>query len=187
MWWIQVDFSSEITLALSLLVLFTIVCGLALAALAPVLGRLFAKPSVEEITPEWLEHFSLDRYRAMSGLLASDDFAFLSRQPGFDLSLYKKLRRERLQIFRQYFNRLIIDFNRLHLTARALVARNDQDASELAPKLFHLQISFCKAVLRTECAYVFCRFGLCTLDVQSLIEPLQSLSQLTGLAVPVPA
>ncbi len=168
------------------LIFFSIsVLVLTVAVATPILGRLFAQPSVEEITPEWLKSFSLDRYRAMSGLLADDDFAFLSRQPGFDLSLYKKLRRERLQIFRQYFNRLIVDFNRLHFTARALVARNHQDSSDLAALLFQSQMRFYAAVLRAECSYVFCRFGLRAPNVQALLEPLQALSeQIAGLAVP---
>jgi len=59
---------------------------------------------MEEITPEWLENFSTSVYHPMEGLLADEDFRFLSRQPGFDLSLYRKLRRERLRIFRQYLN-----------------------------------------------------------------------------------
>ncbi len=175
-------------MALSLLLFSSFVLALTVAAVAPVLRRLFKKPSVEEITLEWMENFSLDRYRAMPSLLANDDFAFLSRQPGFDRSLHKKLRRERLQIFREYFNRLIVDFNRLHLTGRALVAQNEQDSSELAAMLFQYQMRFYLAVLRTECAYVFCRFGLATLDVKILLEPLHSLSeQISGLAVPTAA
>jgi hypothetical protein len=174
-------------LALSLVLPLSVLLSLTLIIAVPVLRRLTKRPSVDEITPEWLENFSLDRYRTMSGLLANDDFAFLSRQPGFDLSLYKKLRRERLQIFRQYFNRLIVDFNRLHLTARALVAQNPQDSSAMAASLFRLQIRFYGAVLRTECAYTLCRLGLCTLNVQRLVEPIQALSEQIGAVVPVAA
>jgi hypothetical protein len=174
-------------LALSLVLPSSLFLSLALLIIVPVFRRLFAKPSVDDITPEWLENFSLDRYRTMSGLLANDDFAFLSRQPGFDLSLYKKLRRERLQIFRQYFNRLIIDFNRLHMTARFLVAQNQQDSSGMAASLFQLQIRFYAAVLHTECAYALCRLGLCTLNVQRLVEPIQALSEQIGSVVAVAA
>ena len=170
---------------ISLYIALTIVLGLGLGATVPVLRRLYRKPLPDEITPEWLESFSLDRYRSMSSLLGDDDFAFLSRQPGFDLSLYKKLRRERLAIFRQYLDRLVIDFNRLHVTARALVARNSEDSSGVATKLIRLQFDFSKAVFRTELSYRLCRLGLCTVDVQLLLEPLKALSEeLTVLAVP---
>ncbi len=172
-------------MAIALYIALSIVLGLGLGATVPVLRRLYRKPLLDEITPEWLEGFSLDRYRSMSSLLSDDDFAFLSRQPGFDLSLYKKLRRERLAIFRQYLDRLIIDFNRLHVTARALVAQSQQDSSEIATKLISVQFEFYRAVFRTELSYHLCRLGLCTVDVQLLLAPLQALSeQLTELAVP---
>jgi hypothetical protein len=170
---------------LPLLIVLCAALGLGLCAIAPVLRRLYRKPLLDEITPEWLESFSLDRYRSMSSLLSDDDFEFLSRQPGFDLSLYKKLRRERLAIFRQYLDRLIVDFNRLHLTARSFVAQNPQDSSDAAAKLIRLQFDFSKAVLRTELSYKLCRLGICTVDVTVLLGPLQSLTeQVTQLAVP---
>jgi len=80
---------------------------------------------------------------------------------------------------------LVIDFNRLHVTARALVARNSEDSSGVATKLIRLQFDFSKAVFRTELSYRLCRLGLCTVDVQLLLEPLKALSEeLTVLAVP---
>ena len=172
-------------MAIYLYIALSIVLGLGVSATVPVLRRLYRKPLLDEITPEWLESFSLDRYRSMSSLLGDDDFAFLSRQPGFDLSLYKKLRRERLAIFRQYLDRLISDFNRLHVTARALVAQSSEDSSDAATKLIRLQFEFSKAVFRTELSYRLCRLGLSTVDVQLVLNPLQALSeQLTQLAVP---
>jgi hypothetical protein len=172
-------------LVIALYIALSIILGLGLGATVPVLRRLYRKPHLDEITPEWLEGFSLDRYRSMSSLLSVDDFAFLSRQPGFDLSLYKKLRRERLAIFRQYLDRLISDFNRLHVTARALVVSSPKDSSEIAAKLIAVQFEFYKAVFRTEFSYRLCCLGLCTVDVKFLLEPLQALSeQLTELAVP---
>ena len=163
----------------------SLLLGFGLCAAVPVLRRLHRKPLLEDITPEWLESFSLDRYRSMSSLLSNDDFAFLSRQPGFDLSLYKKLRRERLAIFRQYLDRLIVDFNRLHVTARALVVGSQQDSSEIAGKLIGVQFEFYKAVLRTEVSYRLCCLGVCTVDVRVVLAPLEALSEhLSDLAVP---
>lgn len=172
-------------MAFPLLFSLCVALCLGLGVIVPVLRRLYRKPLAEEITPEWLESFSLDRYRSMSSLLSNDDFAFLSRQPGFDLSLYKKLRRERLAIFRQYLDRLIVDFNRLHLTARAMVARNPQDCSDVAANLMRLQFQFSKAVLRTELSYNLFRLRICTVNVAVLLGPLASMSeQLNQLAVP---
>lgn len=139
--------------------------------------RIFLKPEVKEITPQWLEEFSPDRYRSMANLLANDDFVFLSRQPGFDLSLYRKLRRERLAIFRQYLDRLVLDFKRLHLTARLLAAESQQESSDTVAKLFRLQWQFNLALMQTEFEYTLCRFGLAAVHVQRLITPLNALSE----------
>jgi hypothetical protein len=147
--------------------------------------RLFLKPANGEITPQWLEEFSPDRYRSMANLLANDDFAFLLRQPGFELKLYRKLRRERLAIFRQYLDRLVLDFRRLHMTARLLAAQNSEDSTELTQSLFKLQWRFNIALMRTEFEYSLCRLGLAAVHVQRLIEPLRSLSEaLPGYASP---
>jgi hypothetical protein len=112
----------------------------------------------------------------MERLLAEEDFNFLCRQPGFDLSLYRKLRRDRLRIFRQYLNRLIIDFNRLHATARAILASSQEDCSELVSKLIWLKVRFSLAVLRVEVDYLLCRFGLRFVVPATLILRLEEMS-----------
>lgn len=159
--------------------------GLIVMGIAPVLRRLFKTTSLDDVTPEWLESFSVDRYRPMAGLLSNEDFAFLSRQPGFDPSLYKKLRRERLSIFDQYLQRLILDFNKLHATARFLVARSQVDQSELAAKLIRLQWSFRTEVLKVQLHFLLCRIGVGTVDVQAVIVRLEQMSdQLSALSLP---
>ena len=160
--------------AFSLILALCLVGSLGLVA--PVLLRLFKKAKIEEITPEWLDAFSVSRYRPMLRLLSDEDFAFLSRQPGFDPALYKKLRRERLEIFRQYFHRLIADFNRLHRTARLIVAHAESDHSALASQLMGLQLRFSLAVLETQVRFTLCKVGIGTVDVRVLLASLESLS-----------
>jgi hypothetical protein len=167
------------------LVLFAPLVLLALAAAfaVPVLGKLYRTCRIEEITPEWLENFSTSAYRPMEGLLADEDFAFLSRQPGFDLSLYRKLRRERLRIFRQYLTRLVSDFNRLHLVTRAIIAQSPDDRSELIGKLIRLKMRFSVALIRAEASYVLCRLGLSSLAVRALILHLEEMhAQLSAVS-----
>ena len=166
------------------LVLFVVLGG-SLALLAPVLARLFRRCEIAEITPEWLENFSIAVYYPMQRLLSDEDFQFLARQPGFDLSLYRKLRRERLLIFRQYLKRLISDFNRLHTAARVLIARNQEDRSDLMMRLLKLKIRFSLAVLQAELSYFCCRIGIGTLAVRGMIARLEEMSaELNSLAMP---
>lgn len=138
--------------------------------------KLHGRCSMEEITPEWLASFSVSSYQPMHALLCEEDFSFLSRQPGFDLLLYKKFRRDRLRIFRQYMNRLIADYNRLHMAARMLLAATPGDQSDMMTHLIRLKINFSAAVLRAEANYLLCCVGFRTLAVRALIIRLEELS-----------
>ena len=150
--------------------------GLSLAAVLPVLVKLLRRCRADEITPEWLENFSVTSYYPMQRLLCHEDFQFLVRQPGFDVALYRKFRKDRLQIFRQYLNRMIGDFNRLHAIARLLLARNTHDRSELLIRLIWIKIRFSCAVFEAEGNYLLCCLGLHTLRVHRLIAQLEEMS-----------
>jgi len=132
---------------------------------------------VQEVTAEWLEGFSVAAYYPMEELLNDEDFKFLSRQPGFDLSLYKKLRRDRLHIFKQYLNRAIRDFNRLHTAVRTLLPYVPQDCSDVATRLIWLRIRFSYAVLKAQFSYHLCLIGFHSLAVRSLIGQLDEMNQ----------
>lgn len=151
--------------------------GLSLAFLWPVAWKLYRRCNAAEITAEWLESFSAATYYPMQELLAEEDFRFLSRQPGFDLSLYKKLRRERLRIFRQYVNRLVLDFNRLHTIARVLLAQGSNDRSDLVSRLVWLRIKFSFAVVQAEFSYVLCLVGFRALAARAMIARLEQMSE----------
>ena len=138
--------------------------------------KLFKKCDLSDITPEWLESFSVETYRPMQGLLAAEDFAFLSAQPGFDLSLHRKLRRERLHIFRQYLNCLVTDFNKLHAVARLVLAESESDNSELVGRLIRLKLTFGVYVLQVELSYLLYMCGLQTIRVQALLRNLELMN-----------
>lgn len=151
-------------------------CGVSLILVTPMLVKLWTRCRLEEITSEWLENFSPSLYYPMQGLLADEDFRFLSGQPGFDLSLYKKLRRERLHIFRQYLTRLILDFNRLHAAARVLLAHAQEDRSELVTQLMILKWRFSWAVVQAEASYLVCWLGFRSLAARAVISRLEEMS-----------
>lgn len=167
----------------TLMLLPLAICGISFVLVAPILFRLYRRCRIEEITPEWLESFSPSTYYPMQGLLADEDFQFLLRQPGFDLSLYRKLRRERLTIFRQYLNRLILDFNRLHEAARVLLAHSREDRSDLVAQLVRLKLGFTVSVFQAEFSYLLCRVGVGSLAVRTMIVHLEEMSsQLSAIS-----
>lgn len=131
-----------------------------LVPLVPVLARLLRQCHLAEITPDWWESFSPANYQPMEVLLAEDDFNFLLTQPGFDVSISKKLRRDRVRIFRQYLNRLIADFNRLHLYTRHVISQNrESDQSAELAKLIWLRLRFSLTVVRLELSLTLSYFG----------------------------
>jgi len=160
----------------SLIVILFAIAALAVAVLGPVVFRLFQPCSFNEIPREWLEDFKPSSYYPMQRLLSDEDFRFLARQPGFDLSLYRKLKRERLLIFRQYLRRLIVDFNRLYTVTRTLIAHQPEDHSELAVRLVKLRMKFMFSVLSAECSYVLCCLGFKTIVATAMLARLEEMS-----------
>jgi hypothetical protein len=146
-----------------------------LAFLGPVLFRLSRRCQLSELTTEWLESFDASSYEAMEGLLAPEDFQFLSRQPGFDSSLFTKLRRERIRIFRQYLNRLIVDFNRLHRAAMLAISQGSEDRSDLVWKLMSLRLHFWVAIMRVETSYLVCRFSARPVAVNGILQHVRDM------------
>jgi hypothetical protein len=176
---------TETNLTPALVVTPILLFAASLLLLLPVLLRLFKTCKVEDISADWLESFTCSSYYAMEGLLSDEDFKFLSRQPGFDLSLYRKLRRDRLNIFKQYLNRLILDFNRLHVAARFLISQSPEDQSAVVTRLAWLRIRFSIAVIRAEISYAFCRIGFRYVAIRSVIHHLEEMSaQLSAISVP---
>ncbi len=153
------------------------------AMAAPVLRKLFRTSSLEELTPEWLAAFSPDSYLVMESLLNREDFKFLSRQPGFDLSLHRKLRRERIDIAQMYLSRMIGDFNRLHKAACLLVAQGTHDQSGVMLSLIWLRVRFSASVLKMCYSLYLCKAGLSVLPVRAVVAHLDAVaSQMNALA-----
>lgn len=166
---------------------FVLVLTFAAGLILPALFRLVKGCKIEEVSDDWLERFSSRSYYPMENLLSGDDFQFLSRQPGFDGSLYRKFRRDRLRIYHQYLHRMIADFNRLHLLARLLISQADTDQSALLTQLIHIKIRFTATVVWAEVRYALCCLGLRTASARELIAQLDELSEVVSSVAPVPA
>lgn len=164
-----------------------VLLGLGLGVVLPTLRRLLRSPSVDDITPQWLASFTPEAYLPMGTLLNEEDFDFLSRQPGFDLALHRKLRRERLEIFRMYLHRMIVDFSRLHFAARVLMASSHEDHSALVFRLIWLNFRFVGTVTRAEIACYACRFGIGSLSARALVARLNEMHQYMGAVSSLPA
>lgn len=114
----------------------------------------------------------------MRGLLDQDDFQFLSRQPGFDPSLYRKLRRDRLRIFREYLNRLVVDYNRLHTLASFVVSQSSEDQSRLFAQLLSLRFQFWLSTMQVEFSYLLCRLGARSVSIGGILQQMEEISKI---------
>jgi hypothetical protein len=130
---------------------------------------------------EWLENFSLDRYRPMQRLLSEMDYEFLATQAGYDRSIVKRLRSERRRIFRSYLGAISRDFERLHLIARTVVLYSAQDRPDLARDLVRLRFRFHAAIAQVYLRLALHGLGIGSVKVDSLLTVLDTVrSQLAA-------
>lgn len=125
--------------------------------------------AVLPVTAEWIDELSVERYRPMLRLLDGKDIEFLRVQPGFTPAMEKQLRRQRCQIFRGYLHSLSTDFRRVCAAIKVVILYSKSDRPDLASALIQHQLVFGLSFLRVEAALQFYRWGLCDVDVSSLM------------------
>lgn len=148
-----------------------------LAALAFFLlfRKLFAAPKPVDGSPEWWAGFSLEKYRPMDRLLCSEDYEFLSAQPGFSLAIARKLQAQRRRIFRHYLRCIGRDFDRLYTTTKLLMLHSAHDRPDLAITLLKQRLTFRYAMAMVHCRLALQGLGLGTVDVRGLVNALQAM------------
>jgi hypothetical protein len=157
--------------AMDLLIVLSILMGLALAAAAIVLACKLARTDTRlPLTAEWIDELSIERYRPMMHLLDAGDVQFLRSQPGFTPAMAAQLRIERCQVFRGYLRCLRADFQRVCAAVKLLMLHSRYDRPDLAGVLVQQQVMFeCGMALVGFRLFLY-RFGLCGVDVTDLVK-----------------
>lgn len=122
------------------------------------------------VTAEWIDELSIERYRPMMRLLDGEDLDFLRSQPGFTPRMATKLRIQRCQIFRGYLRCLSADFGRVCAAIKVLMLQSRNDRPDLAAALVRQQVSFACGILMVQFRVFLYRWGVCAVDVSSLIK-----------------
>ena len=148
------------------------------------LRRIAVPVAVSECDPEWIENFSISKYRPMLRLLDEADYEFLASQPGMTKTAIRRLRVERRAIFRAYLRNLIRDFYKLHMAARMHLIYSAEDRPELASRLVRQRIQFLTAVCGVEARLALQTVGVGHVDVRALIG---SVEAMRANLTPVPA
>jgi len=169
----------------ALLVASGLIGLLPIVALVVLVLRLRSRIAVEEVTPEWLDSFSMQRYRPMQRLLSEQDFVFLRSLPGYRPEIEHRLRRERRAAFRRYLNRLVRDFHRLHAAARYAVAYSDSDQSDLVGLLVRQRLQFAWLIGVTEFRLACHALGFRGVETGRLINAIDGMGrELRLVAIP---
>ena len=128
-----------------------------------------------EYDPQWLEDFSISKYRPMLRLLSEDDYEFLASQAGYQGKIASQLRSERRKVFRAYLRNLVRDFHRLQQVAKLMALCSSQDRPELTTALLKQRVTFSFAVFAVKVRLGLHTVGIGAVDVRNLIGTLDHL------------
>ena len=152
-------------------IVISVVTFLALAVALFLLVRKIAfHGSSLPLNAEWIDKLSIERYRPMMRLLDGGDLEFLRSQPGFTPRMATKLRIQRCQIFRGYLRCLNGDFQRVCAALKVLMLQSRQDRPDLAGVLVQHQLMFACGMAMVYFRLFLYRWGVCGVDVTSLVR-----------------
>lgn len=133
---------------------------------------------------DWLDDFSAAAYRPMGRLLDNHDSVFLASQPGFQPSIARRLRRQRIGIFHSYLREMIRDFHRLLQMARFMTVYATQDAADFEAALWRIRWSFYRSVIAIEASVALNILGLGAVDARRVLRSLERMQLYTLSLMP---
>lgn len=153
------------------LLIFTLLVIIAVSAVVVTMIRKMASGGQSlPVTAEWINDLSTERYKPMIRLLDSADIEFLRSQPGYTRSMEITLRMQRCQVFRGYLRHLDADFQRVCLALKLVMTQSENDRADLASVLLRQQAMFAAGTMMIQFRLVLYRWGICAVDVTSLVR-----------------
>jgi len=159
-----------------------VLLGLAFLALFRKLASANQKPA---LPADWDSVHVASRYKPMQRLLDPADYRFLASQSGCGRGLARRVRSNRVSIFRRYARCLGRDFSRASLALKMLMVHAPIDRSALAGLLFKQRLLFSMNMVSIEMRLTLHSFGWSTpnIDVRNLVEALDAMrTQLSALS-----
>jgi len=135
-----------------------------------VFRRLISRDRTLSLSVDWDDIFSPTRYRAMERLLDEGEYEFVASQAGYNPNVEKKLRAERVRIFRGYVRWLGNDFTRISSAVKTLMLASETDRTDLAGLVMKQQFSFVSAFVAVEFRIILYSFGWSRVEVGALLE-----------------
>jgi hypothetical protein len=169
----------------------TLVCLALLLAAVLLIRKMGPRGGCLPVTAEWIDELSIERYRPMMRLLSGEDLEFLRSQPGFNPRMAARLRLQRCRIFRGYLRCLSVDFKRVCTALKVLMLQSRHDRPDLASALVRQQVMFACGMTLVQSRVFLYRWGVCGVDVTSLVKIFEAmrleLRRLVPAALPVGA
>ena len=173
---------------MDLVIAISTVAGAALLlAVALFIRKVAFRGGVLPVTAEWIDELSIERYRPMMRLLDAEDLEFLRTQPGYTPKMASQLRIQRCQIFREYLRCLTADFGRVCAAMKLVMLQSRRDRPDLAGALLRNQILFASGVMGVQFRLTLYQWGLCGVDVTSLVKIFEMMRLELRTLVPSPA
>ena len=154
------------------LVLLSIGFGAALIWLVQQLGSANIRLP---LTASWVEELSTERYRPMMRLLNADDRQFVESQRGLPPGTTRAFREERCRVFRGYLRCLYLDFRRVSMAIRILLAQARDDRPDLAAVLIRRRMAFAAGMAVVHLRMILYRWGIGGVDVVALVHSFDDL------------
>ena len=147
-----------------------VACAALVFALVLLIRKLAFTESTLPLNADWINELSIERYRPMMRLLDGGDLEFIRSQPGFTARMAAKVRMQRCQIFRGYLRCLTADFSRVCAAMKILLLQSQHDRPDLAGILIQRQTLFAFGMLTVQTRLLLYRWGVCGVDVTSLVK-----------------
>jgi hypothetical protein len=139
------------------------------------LSRVQAPASSTPVDAEFLERFSVSRYRVMERLFLDADLRFLESSPGYRKQIAKRLRERRMRVFRMLLRRMKSDFLRLHEAARLAILFSREDRPDLASILMRQRLTFAVQLAGVELRLLLAELGIGNVPRTGLVATLDSM------------
>jgi hypothetical protein len=134
------------------------------------LCKLSSRVSSLPVTAEWIEELSVEHYRPMLRMLDGEEIESLRSKPGFTPAMAVKLRVRQCQDFRVYLRSLTADFSRVSTALKIVMSQSGLDRPDLASVLLHQQMLFSCGLVAVHFRLFLYRWGICNVDVASLVK-----------------
>jgi hypothetical protein len=167
-----------------MLFLILLLSVLMVASFALLFVKLWHRSRASVDPLDWLDRFSASSYQPMERLLDNQDYRFLASQPGYQPSIARRLRRQRIGIFQAYLGGMIGDFHRLLKAARYIIVYSPNDQSAFATSLWRNRLRFYRSIFNVEARVLLYMIGIGRVDAKRLLATLEWMQSFTRQLIP---